>query len=362
MVDATAPSWNLGLGSEQKRLSVVIRLNGEGKVTVAVWDFDKGEQTPVLFSGTHPAIKKGREFNRVTAVYRADRLEVYVNGIAVCDPLPVPVQLQPAHVGFSLAGRGTAEFRRLAIWSAEGVPTPEERLRSGQVPLKEAPKPAFAWPADALRDGRVPAPDLRAIKPRFNDDFSDPKSGWPDGKSPPDAGGWSLEYGYEKGKYRFVMPTAPGGGGAQAPWGKHSNFALEVTGRVANPEAQSWNFALQTEDRKRDVAVFVRSDGKLDVEFRGEGWSNSRLFGPFKHVALKKPDEFNRVLVVMRDKRMELYINGVAACDPIALEHSVSPALMSIGLSGDKGARVEYERVRIWSADEIPTPEERVKK
>ncbi|MCY2987065.1 MAG: bifunctional serine/threonine-protein kinase/formylglycine-generating enzyme family protein [Planctomycetota bacterium] len=222
-------------------------------------------------------------------------------------------------------------------------------------------KPPFAWPADALREGRITAPDLSKVKPRFDDDFADRRSGWQQGKRDPDKDGWSIEYGYNKGKYFIQMPTAAGGGGVSNPLGKEHDYVVRAVGRLASPEAENWHLSLETEDKIRNVAVWVRSNGKLDVEFRGEGWSRSRPFPPFSHFALKQPEAFNALTVVVRDQTMELYVNDIAVCDPIVLEQSINPGVIWLGIGGDKGARIEFERVSIWSAEALPTPEERLK-
>jgi hypothetical protein len=93
-----------------------------------VWDYDKGDQA-LLYSGVHAAIEKGHEFNKLTVIYTADRLEIFVNGVAVCDPVIVPLRLQPVRIALGESGpvKDTAEFRRLSIWSADGLPKPEER-------------------------------------------------------------------------------------------------------------------------------------------------------------------------------------------------------------------------------------------
>ena len=91
----------------------------------------------MLFAGTHQAIKPGQEFNTLTAILRSGRLEVYVNGVAVCDPLVLNVGIERAHPGLELNGeKARAEFERITIWSADGLPTPEERLKSGEMPAK----------------------------------------------------------------------------------------------------------------------------------------------------------------------------------------------------------------------------------
>jgi hypothetical protein len=128
VVDDTRSSWDLWFGNDQQRKALIVRLNGAGKFRVALWDYDKGDQA-LLYSGSHTAIKRGNEFNKLTVVYTADRLELFVNGVAACDPIVAPLRLQPVRVALGVSGsvKDTAEFRHLSIWSADGLPKPEER-------------------------------------------------------------------------------------------------------------------------------------------------------------------------------------------------------------------------------------------
>ena len=80
MVGSTSPQWGLVIGNDKVRKNVWVKLNGEGHITVGLADYDRFETLPLLHSGTHPAIKKGEEFNQLTVVVRWPRLEVYVNG------------------------------------------------------------------------------------------------------------------------------------------------------------------------------------------------------------------------------------------------------------------------------------------
>ncbi|HEV3384866.1 MAG TPA: serine/threonine-protein kinase, partial [Gemmata sp.] len=176
-----AANWELWFGNDQQRKALTVKINSAGKLTVAITENDKGEPEQ-LYSGTHDAIRKGYDFNKLAAIYTADRLEVFVNGVAVCDPLPVPVRLQPVSIALGVSGgKSSAEFRRLTVWTAEGLPTPEERLKSREVPVKDSFHLPFVWPVAALREGRISLPDLGKLKLLKTDEFTDPLTGWPVG-------------------------------------------------------------------------------------------------------------------------------------------------------------------------------------
>ncbi len=79
------------------------------------------------------AVRAGDADNKLLLVTRgsgfARRLEIYVNGVAVCDPLPYPLfQLGPEErMHFSLAalvGKPgmAAEFKSVAVWPTDALP------------------------------------------------------------------------------------------------------------------------------------------------------------------------------------------------------------------------------------------------
>jgi hypothetical protein len=81
----------------------------------------------------HSAIKPGTEFNKVMVMLRSRQLEIYVNNVAVCDPIYLETPIEPVNVAPLMVSnkKGSVEFRHFSMWSAEGLPTPEERLRKG---------------------------------------------------------------------------------------------------------------------------------------------------------------------------------------------------------------------------------------
>ena len=50
-------------------------------------------------------------------------------------------------------------------------------------------------------------------------------------------------------------------------------------------------------------------------------------------MAFKKPTEYNDNMVIVRDRMMEIHVNSIAICDPIALEQPIAPG----------GVRIETE-------------------
>ena len=58
---------------------------------------------------------------------------LYLNGVAVCNPQPIDAAFDPDRIQFCLrtADVGEAEFEHLKIYSAGGLPTPQQRLAAG---------------------------------------------------------------------------------------------------------------------------------------------------------------------------------------------------------------------------------------
>jgi hypothetical protein len=80
----------------------------------------------------HRAVRPGDAVNTLLVIVRgqpsARKLEIYVNGIAVCDPVPLSPFFLPGEQKFRFALAAVAEknvlaeFRHLTVWPAEQVP------------------------------------------------------------------------------------------------------------------------------------------------------------------------------------------------------------------------------------------------
>src|SRR5262249_53506985 len=86
----------------------------------------------------------------------------------------------------------------------------------------------------------------------------------------------------------------------------------------------------------------------------GVGGEPGPFAGPAAHRAVKKGKGSNRLLVVVRGRRLEVYVNGEAVCEPVTLDRDVTPA--TVGLCGralKEKSRVEFERLTIWRAADL---------
>jgi predicted Ser/Thr protein kinase len=230
------------------------------------------------------------------------------------------------------------------------------------VEAKEDEPVPYAWPADALREGKVPAPDFSRVRAVFQDEFDDSTSGFPRGQAP--RGGFR---GYRNGKYFIDIPgrgysfwAVPLDRTKPAP--QLGDFACRLIGR-ARGEKTRWGFAIITREASGEthrLTTWISDTGLLYVtEYIGPGvGTNKTLREPVSHPAIKSgEDVFNTLLVVLRGRQLEIYVNGVAVCDPLFLERAISsPRLALEGRGGTQnGGTAEFDSITIWPADSLPS-------
>ena len=240
----------------------------------------------------------------------------------------------------------TVEFEP-AVAADKEQPPVEEQAKAG-----DAVKP-FAWPAEALWHGRIAAPDLSQAKELYRDDFGSLDTTWPIAKS---AGS---ELGREQGTYFITAgPGLVGGAGLEDK--TYANFACQVVGRV---RAESTQWFLNYTSVTNDVTVRFHLNGLqgLEVSILNDG--PPRVAQTIRHTALNKHDEFNKLLVVALGNRFEIYANDVAICDPIVLDEITPPGRFALGaVANHIPVRAEFKSFTIWSAEGLPTLEERLAK
>ncbi|HEV3079044.1 MAG TPA: hypothetical protein VGY66_04670, partial [Gemmataceae bacterium] len=121
----------------------------------------------------------------------------------------------------------------------------------------------LAWP------GRTPAPDLGGIKPLFEDNFSNPKSGFGVKKSQPDKN-LTMTLGYARDHYAMDFRMRVPAPGAyvyyvSVPLGAVKDFACEVVGRVSSTATGDWALRFGNEQQKRGIEIALGSRRQLAV-------------------------------------------------------------------------------------------------
>jgi hypothetical protein len=251
------------------------------------------------------------------------------------------------------------EVKRLTAWSeVDGVPPLEERAL---VPPPPPPPEAVAWPAEALRTGKVPAPKLSDARLLAAVKAFDARSGFGEGLLGDDS-----ERGCRGGQLVLRVPTRkvlliPLAPERLAPAGLPADFAVEVSGSAA-----TWGLAVSngsgtaTPCRATVLLSCLTDPGRVWVSSVGAAGSMRTYLG---HASISGgTGAANTLLLVVRGGRtVEVYVNGAAVCDPLVLGQELTAPAVALEVqnltTGD--AFAEFASVRLWRADGLPTAEQR---
>jgi serine/threonine protein kinase len=230
------------------------------------------------------------------------------------------------------------------------LPYTARRVLDGREPV------GYAWPANELRAGLVPAPDLGRAEPLFQDTFADAKSGFPVGEA---RDGF---HGYVGGRYVIVfrhrtvqlcrVPLDRVRAGAP-----DNGLACEIVGNVSGWQGL-WGVALAGPGQEDRVTVHLGKDGTVRVAHRVGGKAEVVAVPPLQHPAIHRgADASNTLLVILRGRQLEVYVNSVAVCDPVPLERALASPEAYLACSGppdDAGVVAEFYRVTAWSVADLP--------
>jgi hypothetical protein len=363
-------AWGVILAREEAdgfKGGLLFELDGQGRFRIDGAPFQHDLNPTVKLPWTpHPAIRKGEGFNTLLVVLRGRQLEVYVNQRAVCKPLTLDRDITPSVAlgrrGPSGETKGTAEIRGRTAWTRlDDVPPADRRLLAAAPP---PPPDPLAWPAAELKAGTIAGPDLSQTRSLVEDHFNDPKSGFVVGRTSDGA-----DHGYVGGDRYQVVLAGAGTSHAYLRPGRFVNqsltedMACEVIGRVAGENAR-WGLGIQSFPGSlvaHRVVVMLQNNGELLVlEGPAEETPGRRL--AVKHSKILPGDAANRLATVLRGGRvLEVYVNGVAVCDPLVLDEPIlSPRLSLVCLSPSaKGAVAEFLGVTVWPAEGLSTAEQR---
>jgi serine/threonine protein kinase len=231
-------------------------------------------------------------------------------------------------------------------------PGPPDTPPASEPSSAKTPTPRqLHWPP-----GKTPAPDLSRVKPLVRYDFSDSHGPW--GLRP---SGAQVEHGYVGSRY--FMKATQRINHFEGRGERYTNLAAEAVGRFKGPGLAAWGMTLVGGTDEHPLLMVIRIGRKELHVFQRR--SEAEVGDPvpdetIAHPALKPLDEFNRLLVILRGRQLEVYVNGVAACDPVLVPAALSPAQVRLSVHfPPKGGEAEFERLTIWPADSLPTPEAR---
>lgn len=250
----------------------------------------------------------------------------------------------------------TVEFEP-AVVAGTDPPTVEKQATVANPPkvteqakAVDVEKP-FAWPEGHLWHGRIAAPDFSQAKELYRDDFASPETTWPIVKSV------GCELGLEQGTY-FIKAAPALVQGAWVNDKTYTNFACQVVGRV-RPKGNEWYLNYTSVTNEVTVRFHLNCMQHLSVSILNDG--PPRNAHRIRHTALKQGEEFDKLLVVAVGNRFEIFANDVAICDPFVLDEIKPPGRLALGVVASRvPARAEFKSCTIWSAEGLPTPEERL--
>ncbi len=221
-------------------------------------------------------------------------------------------------------------------------------------PVEPRPEEApVAWPAEDLRQGKIAAPDLSRARPLYQARLDDPASGWPTWKNQ------NVALGYATGKYSIALQPGWRWFIRQSKELNLSNFACEVIGRVTRHPQHAWEVWIATQKSPRGLLVRLNGQGAVTI-LAADGDGRPALGSALP--VLERPwiargAAFNKLLVIIRGRLLEVYVNGKAVCDPVVLDWDVTPAHVLLGCQAPhRGERAEFERFTVWPADGLPLP------
>lgn len=101
------------------RVALLVNLDNAGSLHLSGWKLGVGtDSLPEERSISHRAIRKGSELNKLLFVCRDGKMELYVNGEQIAEPIPLREGATPwpAQIGVSANGFARAEFDQVTIW------------------------------------------------------------------------------------------------------------------------------------------------------------------------------------------------------------------------------------------------------
>jgi serine/threonine protein kinase len=133
------------------------------------------------------------------------------------------------------------------------------------------------------------------------------------------------------------------------------DFACETIARAKGRDSDGWGLYV-IDAEQQGVGLKLSRDGRLEIRGSYKNVSNfpGTSVAPIIHPAIKRGDEDNKLLVMLRNGKLSVYVNSVAVCNPIELDASFKPTrLLLAARPASKGARAEFQRVTVWPVDKL---------
>jgi serine/threonine protein kinase len=263
-------------------------------------------------------------------------------------------------------GQTSAMNQELVELDNTAATEPGTKSSAGQpveVMQSAAEDQAFVWPVEALKGSKIEAPLLLGTPPWLLAEFKNSLAGFPSGNN--NRG----EHALRGGKY-VIRKTKPGFYAVLIPLEKNrpsnagNGFACQVVGKSVGT-GSGWGLAIREHVGAKTVVrarVLITVSGQLHTSFDSAEDGEAKMDAEtVSHPALQKGGPIrDRLLVVVRGRQMEIYVNGIAVHDPILLEReNAAPALALLCMGRQPGTTAEFDSVTVWPVDSIPPLEKR---
>jgi hypothetical protein len=310
-------------------------------------------------------VRAGFEPNRLQILAVGPRIAVYVNGelalfatdpdyderyksgpfdLVVCNQSDTPLE---------------ARWDNLKIWdisdlappSAQPAPTvhpapaPPPTTAPASSPRAEQAR-AFAEPLLAARAGR---------SPDYQDDFSDPGSGWDVGTEY--RGG---ERGYLDGEYFIGVGPSICSDGHLATRPEFSDFVLEIDGRFVSTGKGDWQVYVRSWHDQATGAdggynVWVETNGKVNIS-RRDNTLMTNIFEPETPVA--KPGlATNNLQIIAKGPQIVALVNGeLAAFANDRQPFEKGTVYLTACNHGDTPLQAQWDNLKIWDISSLALP------
>jgi len=239
--------------------------------------------------------------------------------------------------------------------------TPDGVFRLVGVPPEAtaAPTPAPGSPAEQAR--AFAEPILAAVAdrpPDYEDDFSDPGSGWPIGSS--DRGD---KWGYEDGAYFILAAQSDEQVGARpdsAPW--FSDFVLQVDAQFVSGEWGSWSVCFRdlpgTLEQPVNAGYNLNflPDGSFNLHSNVGGVMTDLVGYPVYAATFEQGFGTNHLTIIAQGPRIAVYVNG----EPLWFVYDESSSrgmiIPGVGNSADTPLQVHFDNLKVWDISDLPLP------
>lgn len=268
--------------------------------------------------------------NKVTLLILGDQLAAFVNGQISYFALDTEGGVSYAGQALSAYNKIVCEIDNYKIWDLSGVdfPATTKTTTNG---TKSFFGSALAWIADKT--------------PNYEDDFSNPSSGWQTDHNP-----FGSQIGYQDGAYFISADGDCYGASLPTNYQVFSDFVLEMDVRFINQGQGTKSIFF----RNNDVAHYglnISPWGGVNFHKNVNGIHTDLLGAEVPASSFQAWDTPKHLTLIARQNRMALYVNGELV---IALaDTSSSQGTLNFAVCDGNPLQVLIDNLKIWEITDL---------